>query len=237
VEQLSAELPLIAGARAGSASAQLRKLADAVARDELSSERRAQLQRALEHARERERARRASEQDAEQAPPERKLDRLARPDPPLAQAADSLAQQQHQAAARAMKQAADELDREQRELAQQREQLERGPMQSQEVERQFARAAGGGNERDPGEHEPSERRIGGSYEDQRLRGSQGEGPSRSQVIAGASQAGFASAPYRRVYDDYRAHAEAVLERDDVPQGERFYVRRYFELVQPRTEGR
>ena len=36
-----------------------------------------------------------------------------------------------------------------------------------------------------------------------------------------------------MYTDYRAHAEDVLERDQVPPGYRFYVRRYFQLIRPR----
>jgi hypothetical protein len=82
-------------------------------------------------------------------------------------------------------------------------------------------------------------RSPGRYEDRALSGVTGPGPSRSQVIRIAAQSGFVSAPYRKVYGDYRAHEEAWLEQDDVPAGYRFHVRRYFELVRPRRgeEGR
>lgn len=76
-------------------------------------------------------------------------------------------------------------------------------------------------------------RAQAGYQDRALQGAHREGPSRSQVIRSAAQSGFASAPYRKVYTDYRAHAEAMLSRDEVPQGYRFHVRRYFELVRPR----
>ena len=33
------------------------------------------------------------------------------------------------------------------------------------------------------------------------------------------------------------HLDAVLERDHVPPGYRFYVRRYFQLIRPREETR
>ncbi len=78
---------------------------------------------------------------------------------------------------------------------------------------------------------PSRARAG--YEDRQLAGAAGAGPTRSQVILGASEGGFASASYRKVYGDYRAHAEEWIARDDVPPGYRYYVRRYFQLVRPR----
>jgi hypothetical protein len=71
--------------------------------------------------------------------------------------------------------------------------------------------------------------------DTRVQGELGEGPSRSQVIREAGQHGFASRDYEKVHADYSRHAEAVLERDRVPGGYRFYVRRYFQLIRPRDE--
>jgi hypothetical protein len=65
-------------------------------------------------------------------------------------------------------------------------------------------------------------------------GQPGEGPSRSQVIRGASSRGFASRDYERVYEDYASHADEAVERDRVPPGRRSYVERYFELIRPRT---
>jgi hypothetical protein len=98
-----------------------------------------------------------------------------------------------------------------------------------------ARAApSGGAEHDA--HELADpTRSRGRYDDRALRGESGRGPSRSQVIRSAAQGGFASAPYRTVYADYRAHEEAVLEHERVPAGYRYHVRRYFELVRPRAE--
>ncbi len=61
----------------------------------------------------------------------------------------------------------------------------------------------------------------------------GDGPSRSEVILGAANRGFVGEGYRQVYTDYEDHAEEVLERDEVPPGYRFYVRRYFQLIRPR----
>ena len=63
-----------------------------------------------------------------------------------------------------------------------------------------------------------------------------EGPSRSEVILGAAERGFVGRGYQRVHTDYSEHAEEVLERDEVPPGYRFYVRRYFQLIRPREAG-
>lgn len=76
-------------------------------------------------------------------------------------------------------------------------------------------------------------RMRGEHQTVRVEGEHGEGPSRSQVIMGSAQRGFADRGYRDVYTDYSGHAEEVLERDQVPPGYRFYVRRYFQLIRPR----
>jgi hypothetical protein len=76
--------------------------------------------------------------------------------------------------------------------------------------------------------------LRGSRQNSRVQGDQsGEGPSRSEVILGASDRGFVGEGYREVFTDYEGHAEEVLERDEVPPGYRFYVRRYFQLIRPR----
>ena len=76
-------------------------------------------------------------------------------------------------------------------------------------------------------------RTAGTRRTVRVEGEQGQGPSRSEVIRVSGQRGFASRGYEQTYPEYRGHAEEVLERDDVPPGRRFYVRRYFQLIRPR----
>ncbi len=71
----------------------------------------------------------------------------------------------------------------------------------------------------------------------RVEGDEAEGPSTSEVILGAADRGFASKAYRKVHATYDDHAEEVLERDDIPPGYRFYVRRYFQLIRPREAPR
>ena len=76
-------------------------------------------------------------------------------------------------------------------------------------------------------------RLNSNTRDSRVEGQHGEGPSRSEVILGAAERGFVGRGYRDVHTDYSNHAEEVLERDEVPPGYRFYVRRYFQLIRPR----
>lgn len=65
----------------------------------------------------------------------------------------------------------------------------------------------------------------------------GQGGSRSEVILGAAERGFASRGYTKVYREYHTVAEEALDKDEIPGGYRFYVRRYFQLIRPRDEGR
>ena len=67
----------------------------------------------------------------------------------------------------------------------------------------------------------------------RVQGEEGEGASRSEVILGAADRGFVGRGYREAFADYENHAEEVLERDEVPPGRQFYIRRYFQLIRPR----
>jgi hypothetical protein len=69
--------------------------------------------------------------------------------------------------------------------------------------------------------------------DMTVAGNLGKGPSRSAVIYDAAARGFATQSYQKVHADYAAHAESELEREPLPAGYRFYVRRYFQLIQPR----
>jgi hypothetical protein len=63
----------------------------------------------------------------------------------------------------------------------------------------------------------------------------GQGATRSEVILGAAEKGFATTRYRKVYGEYHNVAEESLAKDEIPGGYRFYVRRYFQLIRPREE--
>jgi hypothetical protein len=69
----------------------------------------------------------------------------------------------------------------------------------------------------------------------RVRGS--AGPNRSEVIAASARQGFAERDYARVFDDYQPVVEESLASGAVPEGRRFVVRRYFQLIRPRAPAR
>jgi hypothetical protein len=75
-----------------------------------------------------------------------------------------------------------------------------------------------------------------STQDTQVQGADsGQGGSRSQVILGASERGFASKAYKKVYTEYHQVAEESVAKDEVPGGYRSYVKRYFQLIRPRDE--
>ena len=53
------------------------------------------------------------------------------------------------------------------------------------------------------------------------------------MILSAAERGFKGKPYKKVYTDYRTVAEQQINKDKVPDGYRFYVHRYFQLIRPR----
>jgi hypothetical protein len=101
-------------------------------------------------------------------------------------------------------------------------------------------AGGDGIGREPGgdplgarQGEPGATR--GESHQARLRS--GAGPSRAEVIETGAHKGFARSEYGRVFDDYSAVVEETLDTTAVPPARRYLVRRYFELIRPRTATR
>jgi hypothetical protein len=60
-----------------------------------------------------------------------------------------------------------------------------------------------------------------------------QGATNAEVILAAADRGFAGRPYKKVYREYRTVAEDQINKEDIPDGFRFYVRRYFQLIRPR----
>jgi hypothetical protein len=75
--------------------------------------------------------------------------------------------------------------------------------------------------------------TGGHEREAHVRG--GAGPSRSEVIEASAHRGFATGDYGRVYDAYAPVVEESLAADAVPEGRRYLVRRYFQLIRPRAD--
>lgn len=63
---------------------------------------------------------------------------------------------------------------------------------------------------------------------------EGEGPSTEQIIMGGEDGGFSGVPYREVYQDYQTIRESVMDDEKIPSGYRYYIRKYFDLISPRT---
>jgi len=61
----------------------------------------------------------------------------------------------------------------------------------------------------------------------------GEGTASAEVIYGAAERGFVGKGYKDIFTEYQSVAEQVLDKDEIPPGYRFYVRRYFQLIRPR----
>jgi hypothetical protein len=71
----------------------------------------------------------------------------------------------------------------------------------------------------------------GSETDVRL--ADGAGPGRAEAIGTAGGRGFASPGYARAFTDYAAAVEDALGATRIPEGKRYLVRRYFDLIRPR----
>ena len=59
--------------------------------------------------------------------------------------------------------------------------------------------------------------------------------SRTPSHGSQARRGFASRGYQKVFREYHNVAEEALDKDEIPGGYRFYVRRYFQLIRPREE--
>ena len=70
--------------------------------------------------------------------------------------------------------------------------------------------------------------------DREVRVRDGAGPNRSEVIEASARRGFAARGYGRVFDDYQPVVEESLATEAVPEGRRYVVRRYFQLIRPRA---
>jgi hypothetical protein len=79
--------------------------------------------------------------------------------------------------------------------------------------------------------------AGGRSHDREARVASGAGPNRAEVIGVAAGRGFATRGYGKVFADYAAAVEDALGATAVPEGKRYIVRRYFDLIRPRTGGR
>ena len=52
------------------------------------------------------------------------------------------------------------------------------------------------------------------------------------MIETASQDGFATESYKRVYRDYKSFAQSAMDNEELPSGQRRRVKRYYQMIQP-----
>jgi hypothetical protein len=62
---------------------------------------------------------------------------------------------------------------------------------------------------------------------------QGDGPTRQQVILGASDKGFSKTQYKEVFTKYQEAAKEVLKDEKIPPGYKHLVKVYYRLIRPR----
>ncbi len=88
------------------------------------------------------------------------------------------------------------------------------------------------------EHDPNltgdPTKLDARLRDEQLTGKHGEGPSRRETILTSAKKGFASTSYRKVYADYKKIVEEVMTQEKVPQGYKYYVKRYFQRIKPHS---
>ena len=92
---------------------------------------------------------------------------------------------------------------------------------------------GAGTEHDGNLKGQASKAVGATTDSQIQGQDNGNGQTRSEVILGAAERGFSSKGYQKVYREYETVAEEALTQDEIPDGYRFYVRRYFQLIRPR----
>jgi len=62
---------------------------------------------------------------------------------------------------------------------------------------------------------------------------QGDGPTRQQIILGASDKGFSKTQYKEVFTKYQEAAKEVLKDEKIPPGYKHLVKVYYRLIRPR----
>jgi len=78
--------------------------------------------------------------------------------------------------------------------------------------------------------------LDGKRRDEKVDGKDsGEGKTRAEIIKTASEEGFATTEYKDVYVDYESVVEEVMEKEKIPAGYRYYIKRYFQLIKPQED--
>ena len=81
--------------------------------------------------------------------------------------------------------------------------------------------------------DPTQDRVAGGKRE-KLTGQKNDGPDVKQTFVDAARKGFSQQGWSDVYAEYSEVAEQMLDAEELPPGRRATVRRYFELIRPRT---
>ncbi|MBN2724342.1 MAG: hypothetical protein JXR95_09750 [Deltaproteobacteria bacterium] len=60
-----------------------------------------------------------------------------------------------------------------------------------------------------------------------------KGPSRNDVILGASEKGFSKQSYKKIFIKYKENAKEVLKNEKIPPGYKHLIKVYYRLIRPR----
>ena len=124
---------------------------------------------------------------------------------------------------------------EQQQGSQQQQQGSEQQQGSQQQQQQGADGSDSGSGNGTANDASNAPSIDVQYRDETIK-SQGGGSSgdmtTQEIIEQAGQKGFASQPYREVFQTYEKAAESVLDNETIPQGYRRYVEKYFDMIRP-----
>ena len=78
-------------------------------------------------------------------------------------------------------------------------------------------------------------KLNSARKQENISGTQGDGPSESEVIEAPEGEQDAARQYAKKYTKFKSQAEAVLDTEPLPLGHRETVRQYFENIRPSNE--
>ncbi len=70
--------------------------------------------------------------------------------------------------------------------------------------------------------------------DTSVSGVHGRGPGTRETILSAAQKGFSNVHYRKVFARYKTVVEDVMQTEKVPPGYKYYIKKYFQKIKPRS---
>ena len=79
-------------------------------------------------------------------------------------------------------------------------------------------------------------RLEGTRTPSEITGRWGGGTSLVEIVRGAATEGVATLAYARAAEAAAREAESAVHAEEIPLGYRLYVKRYFQMIQPSSNG-